>query len=167
MDTPATADTSINATVETGAAGPRALVAHLDDLKFVAGTARRWWTVHRVAWPELDVTVRGEHTGVTLRFDLTGYPATAPTAQPWDLPGNAPLPPQHWPQGPRASLVFNPDWSRAVGGALYLPFDRRAQTGHECWDTQFPEQTWHPNRSIRDYLLQVREILRNDERAPR
>lgn len=165
MHTPATTADTLSA--DTGAAGPRALAAHLDHPKFISGTARGWWTVHRVAWPVLDITVRGDHSAVSLRFDLTGYPAIAPTAQPWDLEGDQPLPPRHWPQGPRAAPVFNPQWSQAVGGALYLPFDRRAQAGHECWDTQFPEHIWHPNRSVRDYLLEVRAVLQYDERTPR
>lgn len=158
---------SIEASTDAESAGPRSLRAHVEDPKFVASAGRGWWTLLGVAWPTVDVTVRGDRFEVSLRFDLTGYPGVAPTARPWDSTVGQPLPPAQWPRGPRADAVFHQQWSVNMNGALYLPYDRAARPGHDGWDTQYPGHVWHAGRTIRDYLLLVRQILCHDERATR
>lgn len=141
--------------------GLRLLHQQLAEAKFTSGARRGWWRIEQLDWPALVVTVTIDVGELTLRVDLTGYPAQPPTAQPWDLPHDQPLPPTQWPTGPQTSMMLNPAWSASVGGALYFPYDRRAVAGHEVWRTQYPGHVWHAGRTLRDYLMLVRAVLRD------
>jgi hypothetical protein len=77
------------------------------------------------------------------RFECTGYPRQAVTAQPWDLATDAPLARYLWPRGKSIlPSVFRPDWQG--GTCLYLPCDRISMNGHEVWINQHPNRLWQP-----------------------
>jgi len=132
---------------------------HVTEPAFLAGQDNGRWRVVVVKWPLVTVLVRaGRDRMVGLRLDLNGYPAAAPTGAPWDVEADSPLPAGLWPVGPRTSMVFNPSWNPS---ALYHPFDRLAQLGHEGWSAQHPQHVWNPARTLTDYLKLVTDVLRD------
>lgn len=141
----------------------RSFRLHLAAGPYQAGAARGDWDCRRIDWPNAVLRVRAaQRSGApdcfALLFELTGYPREPPTAQPWDEAAHAPLARDLWPQGPRASMAFNPDWNPA---ALYIPCDRVPMRDHAAWVQQYPAYVWEPKRGIVKYLEVVREILRS------
>jgi hypothetical protein len=97
-----------------------------------------------------------------LRFELTDYPQTPPTAQPWDAVRNAPLDPARWPGGrSRIAPAFNPGWKG--GQCLYLPCDRLSIEGHDGWRSQHPLMIWSPAGDITQYLRIVHDLLTSSD----
>lgn len=136
---------------------------HLVGARFRAGVDRGDWRLvsDEWAWPHPLIAVSaaprvGGPGEVTLRFTVDGYPATAPTAAPWDAQANAPLAPQLWPSGGRTSLAFNPGWNAS---AIYIPCDRLAISGHDPWLQLHRGYVWAPGKDIVDYLLIIHDLL--------
>ncbi len=91
--------------------------AHIAAPAFQLGVETGRWRLVSVAWPNALVAVRaatrencpGEFS---LRFDLTNYPAAAPTATPWDTATDSMLPAHLRPKGNRVGMAFRSDWLR-------------------------------------------------------
>lgn len=140
--------------------------AHVEGVAFRSGIDRDRWgfpSVHSgMEWPHLVVWIEADNRFVgsghlDLRFDLTGYPATAPTALPWDVEKSEALPPEKWPKGPgNIARVFNPVWNR---NALYAPCDRVAMVGHDPWKTSLSQWWWTADSDITLYLEFVHRCL--------
>jgi hypothetical protein len=139
--------------------------AHLEGVPFRSGRDRERWGFPgepSVAWPHCILWVQCEprfsgSERVSLRFDATGYPASAPNAVPWDVEKNQVVPGDKWPKGPgNVSKVFNPSWN---GGALYAPCDRIAMAGHEAWKAAHPQWWWTADSEITLYLEFVHRCL--------
>lgn len=145
----------------------RAFEADVKSAVFRLGEAEGRWRLLKTVWPMavIALTARDDRQ-YALRFDLTGFPQTPPTARPWDAEKEAPLPFDRWPrsQGGRLGAVFNPGWKS--GNALYLPCDREAIAGHDNWRTQMPSKIWRPSLGITQYLEQVHELLNCRDYAP-
>jgi hypothetical protein len=134
---------------------------HLAAGPFQVGVDRGDWRLLSVEWPYAVIAVAapprpGAPDEIALRFELSGYPQRAPTAQPWDIAANATLADALWPIGGQASEVFNPGWRR---DALYIPCDHVALEGHDAWLTQHQPYLWHASRDISHYLRVVRDVL--------
>lgn len=155
------------ASVETdpsAAIGPdeRALVADLDDVRFLSGVDHGYWRL--VGRDKTVVTLElmartGRRIGVQL--DCAGYPGVAPTGRLWSIADDTPLPVDQWPTGGRCAEVFNPSWSQQFGGAFYYPYDRKALVGHEPWANQHTGHVWDSSKTVVDALFLLREILRS------
>ena len=135
---------------------------HVAAGPFQAGRDRGDWRLESIDWPHAVIAVAaparpGAPSEIALRFELTNYPQEAPTAQPWDIAANAPLPHALWPIGEQTSQVFNPGWNN--GAALYIPCDRQAIAGHDAWLTQHQPYLWRADRDITLYLRVVRDVL--------
>lgn len=145
----------------------RVFRAHVQAGPFQSGVERGHWRLLSIDWPYVTIAVRAAHREgapdeYALRFQLTGYPQNAPTAQPWDADHGVPLPPARWPNGrSRMTHVFRPDWQG--GGALYLPCDRVSIQGHDAWRTQHPHLIWRPTGDITQYLEVVHELLTSSD----
>ncbi len=144
----------------------RTFQAHLGRPSFTAGVDRCQWRLIEVAWPEAFMSVRaGPRPGAPddffFRFDLTGYPTTAPTAAPWDMNSAELLAPAMRPKGEIIGSVFRADWEG--GRALYAPFDRVALNGHPDWRTRYPAQSWNETEDIAFYLQQLWRLLNDDD----
>ena len=61
----------------------------------------------------------------------------------------------------RFAKVFRTDWNK--GRAFYHPYDRVAAEGHPDWRTQQPRLVWTSERSIVDYLEEIRSLLNSDD----
>ncbi|MGI8546811.1 MAG: DUF7665 family protein [Gemmatimonadaceae bacterium] len=144
----------------------RAFRLHVGGGAFLRGVVRGRWRLLSIAWPYALIAVRAadrEHgpRELVLRFELSNYPNTTPTAAPWDAERNAPLDPARWPTGrSRVAAAFNPGWNSQ---ALYLPCDRRAIAGHDAWRTQHPAMIWSPSGDITQYLRIVHELLNSSD----
>lgn len=150
-------------------AGPdeRALRADLAKPAFRLAQSEGRWRLIAIAWPAVLVgVVAADGTEFVLRFDCTGYPASAPTARPWDVDKSAPLPFDRWPgsKGGRVRAVFRPDWKD--GTALYLPCDRVSREGHDNWRNETPTMIWRSERGINQYLEIVHELLNCGDYQP-
>jgi hypothetical protein len=92
-------------------------------------------------------------------FNLEGYPAAAPTSHCWDPKTRAVLAEELWPRSrDPAELTFRQNWPGNGKRALYAPWDRIAQIGHE-WG-HLTGQMWNPEKhTIVDYLRLTYELL--------
>lgn len=150
------------AEMDAGTPDERTLRRHLADGAFRLGAARGRWRLVRIAWPHVVIAVTaaarvGSPSEYGFRFELTNYPQSPPTAQPWDLVYDRPLETTRWPTGrSRLAAAFNPGWNAQ---ALYLPCDRLAIQGHDAWRTQHPSMIWSPASDITLYLRVLHELL--------
>ncbi|HZW06081.1 MAG TPA: hypothetical protein VFF65_03070, partial [Phycisphaerales bacterium] len=126
----------------------------------------RWRHVGTV-WPHAVIAVSAPErpsapTEFGFRFELSGYRQALPTAQPWDLTANTPLPATKWPTGRSiVPSVFRPGWKG--GQCLYIPCDRLSMEGHDQWRNQHPSRLWQPARGIVCYLEQIYELLNQSD----
>lgn len=147
----------------------RAFAADLERAPFLLGLAEERWELVSVAGVIAVIRVRARDSRTyALRFDVSGYPQSPPTARLWDVQQDTPLDGARWPrsrsQG-RLSAVFRQDWKN--GTALYLPCDRNSIEGHDVWVSQLPSKIWRPSVGIVHYLEQVHELLQcADYEAP-
>lgn len=140
---------------------------HLEEAPFQSGCdAGKWGLVVKateIIWPHVLVWIRGDNLLVTsgrthLRFNLEGYPASAPTACPWDIERNEKSGANLRPKiKGKYAKVFRLDWQE--GAALYAPCDRIAMPGHEKWKSEFPSWWWQPHFTITNYLEFVHMCL--------
>jgi hypothetical protein len=144
----------------------RAFMHHLAGGPFLLGATRGRWRLVGVTWPHGVVAVtaaarEGSPPEYGFRFELTNYPQDPPTAEPWDLDGDCPLPPTRWPTGRfRLAAAFNPSWN---AHAIYIPCDRKAIRGHEAWITQHPWMIWSPEGDITQYLRVLHELINSGD----
>jgi hypothetical protein len=138
----------------------RTFRAHLLRPEFQAGVAAGRWRVIEIGWPTAVIAVSAAERAnspleFVLRFELSGYPAQAPTSIPFDSETGARLAPEKLPKGVRLSgnMAF-----RADTPGLYLPVDRSALNGHN-WRTW----RWDDSRDITFYLRLVHELLNAED----
>ncbi len=156
--------------MSTVVVGPdeRAVRAHFDGGRFRAGMAARQWRLLSFTWPYVLIAVSAAERANgpaewAIRFELTGYPHTAPTGGIWDPESDTSLAPDRRPKGQRAAQLFRADgW---VGGAtaMYAPWDRVGLQAHPEWANAYPMQAWNPTRDLSFVLEQVHEVLNADD----
>ena len=119
---------------------------HVSSDQFTDRVERgNWRVVGDIEWPHVLIAVSaaprdGAPEEFFLRFNLAGYPNSAPTATPWDPQKGDVLGEEQRPKGDRVGLVFRSDWEGGI--ALYAPFDRVALNSHGDWKSRYPRQTW-------------------------
>jgi hypothetical protein len=146
----------------------RAVCAHLTDGRFRAGTAAGRWRLLSLTWPHALVAIAaaerpGGPTEWVLRFELSGYPHTAPTGGLWDTGADISLPPHRRPKGERAAQLFRYDNWTGGATAMYAPWDRLGLQAHPEWADTYPMQAWKPTRDLSFVLEQVHEALNADD----
>ena len=142
----------------------RALHEHLRGGRFLDGVAAGRWRLISVSWPFATVAVSaaqrpGSPDEFVLRFELGGYPYTAPTGGVWDLATDSSLPAERRPKGVRAAPLFRTDGWTGGSTAMYAPWDRIALESHPGWAEQYPLQAWNPTRDLSFILSNVYEVL--------
>jgi hypothetical protein len=139
---------------------------HLAGGPFQSGVDRGRWRLVSVTWPYAVIAVgaagrTNASSEYAFRFELSNYPVTLPTAQPWNEKDNAPLAASSWPGGTgRVAYAFNPGYKG--GSCLYLPCDRSSIEGHDAWRTQHPEMIWDPKGDITQYLRIIHDLLHSE-----
>ena len=145
----------------------RVLRQHVASARFQEGVDRgRWQIVGDIAWPVVMIALKAgprdsAPSEYLLRFDLAGYPESAPTATPWNPTTGDVLESGLRPKGERVGHVFRTDWEG--GRALYAPFDRVALNGHSSWKTQHPQRVWDSSKDLAWLLQILHEMLNNDD----
>jgi hypothetical protein len=145
----------------------RVLRADLAAGPFQLGTCLSRWRHGAIEWPFAFIAVAaaerpGGPAEYWFRFECAGYPQEAPTARPWDIDANQPLPFPRWPAGrSRVPAVFRPDWRD--GACLYLPCDRVSIAGHADWRIQHPTLIWSPTRGVVMYLTELHALLNSSD----
>lgn len=135
--------------------------------EFRCGQVDGRWRLISQSWPHVVIAVSAaprpdSPVEFGLRFECSGYPQVAVTAQPWNLATDVPLAAHLWPRGKLIlPSVFRPEWKG--GTCLYLPCDRVSMNGHEVWVRQHPNRLWQPARGIICYLEQVHDLLNQDD----
>ncbi|MBP2157486.1 MULTISPECIES: hypothetical protein [Asticcacaulis] len=130
---------------------------------FRCGEIEGRWRHVSTTWPHTIIAVgadarSGAPDEYGFRFECCGYRQNPVTAQPWDIPGNRPLPFAQWPTGKTIlPSIFRPDWKG--GQCLYLPCDRFSIEGHDDWRNQHPSRLWQPRRGIICYLEQLYDLF--------
>lgn len=135
---------------------------HVEGGGFRAGELAGRWRLLSLEWPRALVAVSaaerpGSPGEFVLRLTLTGYPASGPTAAPWDVEHDTVLASALRPKGGRASTVFRTNWER--GEHLYAPWDGFALSRHQNWLSEAPELCWNSGRDIAFFLARVHDVL--------
>ena len=132
----------------------------LDDTNRLQG-------VPAIAWPNVVIWIAAaprlkSPDRYYFYFDLEGYPTAAPTAYCWDTATRKVLSDPQWPRSRDAEeLTFRQNWPGNGARALYAPWDRTAQAGHD-WG-HLTGQMWNPEKhTIVDYLRLTHELLNAD-----
>ena len=153
-------------TVKKMAPDERALRSHLEHPAFLEGVARgRWRVADQINWPYVLIAVSAapRENGPSeffFRFDLDGYPASAPTINLWDPEKGDKLGLEKRPKGEVVAHVFRTDWEE--GRAVYAPFDRIALKGHAKWPRKHPGQAWDPSKDLAWVIRQLHRWLNDD-----
>lgn len=146
----------------------RALRVHLAGGRFHAGAEAGRWRLLSLEWPIAIVAVSaaprdGAPSDFAIRFELSGYPNTAPTGGIWDVDADVSLPADRRPKGDRVAPLFRSDgW---VGGAtaMYAPWDRMGLQAHSDWLQKYPKSAWNAHRDLVFILENVHELLNADD----
>jgi hypothetical protein len=139
----------------------RALREHLASARFQAGVDAGRWHLISLSWPHAIIAVSAAPRNAApeefaLRFELTGYPPVAPTANPWDCETNSLLSASRRPKGDRVGRVFQSD-------QLYAPWDRAGLNSHSEWAQSHPRYAWNQRRDLTFYLANVFDLLNDDD----
>jgi hypothetical protein len=143
------------------------LELNLASAEYRCGSIEGRWRRVTTEWPFVVFAVaaperRNAPAEFGFRFECSEYRQVAPTAQPWDLKCDRPLPVSQWPTGRSiVPSVFRPTWKQ--GTCLYVPCDRVAMEGHDQWRNQHPARLWQPTRGIVCYLEQIYELLNQSD----
>ena len=135
--------------------------------EFRCGQFEGRWRLVAQAWPHVVIAVSAaprpnSPTEFGLRFECSGYPQQAVTAQPWNLATDGPLAAHMWPRGKLIlPSVFRPEGRG--GSCLSPPCARISMNGHAVWVKQPPYRLWQPARGIICYLEQVHDLLNQDD----
>jgi hypothetical protein len=146
----------------------RAVREHLRGGRFLAGVAANRWRLISVNWPIVLVAVsaaerRSSPTEFVLRFELTGYPHTAPTGGLWDLAADSSLPADRRPKGERPAQLFRTDGWTGGATAMYAPWDRMGLQAHPDWAQTYFSEAWNPTRDLSFILANVHKVLNSDD----
>lgn len=144
----------------------RAFRADANAPSFRAGVVRNDWSINRVSWPIVLITIAAAPRengpdGFTLRCDFTNYPADAPTASPWDVTRDTALTESQRPKGEDVGMVFRSNWEE--GRALYAGYDRIALVGHPNWVTEHPNAIWTSDRDLTWWVSRIWDLLNSDD----
>ena len=146
----------------------RALDEHLRGGCFRSGVAAGRWRLISVAWPFALVAVSAAErpdspNEFVLRFELTGYPHTAPTGGLWDVDSDSSLPTDRRPKGDGAAQIFRSDGWAGGATAMYAPWDRMGLQAHGEWAQKHPYDAWNSTRDLSFILAKVHEVLDADD----
>lgn len=146
----------------------RAVRAHLDSGRFQAGVEAGRWRLVSLEWPIAIISVSAAPreeapSEFPIRFELNGYPNTAPTGGIWDLDAGTILAAEKRPKGERVAMVFRFDGAGCGPTAMYAPWDRMGLQAHPDWATSARHLAWHPGRDLTFALEHIHELFNSDD----
>ena len=137
-----------------------AIAADLASPRFRVGVVRGHWRQVSYSFPVLTMAVAAiepDRSGseYVFRFELTGFPGTAPEVQIWDCDANAVLAQNRRPKGSARVLEAFKVWGP---GTVYRPWERQSGA-HNEWAKKYPELAWHPKRDLAFVLEDIHGLL--------
>jgi hypothetical protein len=134
--------------------------------RFRAGVLRKHWRRVSFDFPVLIIAVAAvEPNGIAseycFRFDLSGFPGTAPAVQIWDCATNALLSVNCRPQGSQRVLEAFKNWGPDT---IYRPWERTSG-GHNNWAQSHPHLAWHSKRDLTFILEDLHGLLTANDAA--
>lgn len=144
----------------SGDLAEKTVAADLASPRFRVGERRGHWRKVSYEFPILIVAIAaiepdGKSSEYSFRFELTGFPGTAPEVKIWDLATDALLSTDKRPKGShRVNEAFKP-WGN---GSIYRPWDRHGRL-HNNWETAHPDLAWHPRRDLTFILEDLHGLL--------
>jgi hypothetical protein len=144
----------------------RAVLADLSSARFRVGVTRGHWRQVSYAFPFLIVAVAavetdGSYSEYFFRFELTGFPGTAPEVKIWDCTKNTALATDKRPKGSgRVTEAFKA-WGNDT---VYRPWDRQGG-GHNNWATSHPSLAWNSHRDLTFILEDLHGLLTSNAAA--
>jgi hypothetical protein len=137
--------------------------ADLHSPQFRVGVKKGLWRIVSYNFPILVVGISatepdGKETEYVFRFELTGFPNTAPLVHIWDLSTNDLLAVEKRPKGSQKVLTSFEQWGNGNRGSVYRPWDRESGN-HNNWNSTYPNFAWAPNRNLSFALEDLHEIL--------
>lgn len=132
----------------------------LTSPRFRRGEVSKYWRKISFDFPILVMAISGIDTGGNcceyfFRFELTGFPGTAPEAKIWDISANAPLATDLRPKGSERVVKAFQDWGEK---SVYRPWDRHSGN-HNNFSTNFPDLAWHSKRDLTFILEDIHGLL--------
>jgi hypothetical protein len=144
----------------------KAVNADLASARFRVGEKRGHWRKITYEFPILVVGVSAVEPDGTLseyffRFDLSGFPGTAPEVKIWDCETGAALSPAKRPKGSHRVAEAFKTWGNDT---VYRPWDREGGQ-HNNWATTHPELAWHSKRELTFILGDLHGLLTSNATA--
>lgn len=138
-----------------------AVSVDLAAARFRAGVARRQWRVISYEYPLLVVGIAavepdGTASEHAFRFELTGFPGTAPHALIWDATASAHLPVSRRPKGSARVIEAFKDWT--APHPVYRPWERISGQ-HNNFAQAHPDLAWHAKRDLAFILEDLYGLL--------
>lgn len=144
----------------------QAVDADLASAAFRAGVSRAQWRQISYAYPLLCLAVSavepdGTNSEYSFRFELSGYPATAPMVTIWDTESNAALEPTRRPKGTTRVVEAFKKWGNDT---VYRPWERMAGA-HNNWSTTHSGLAWNSSRRLTFILEDIHGLLTSNALA--
>jgi hypothetical protein len=144
----------------------KAVAADLASPRFRVGVKRGHWRQVSYAFPVLIVAVLAiepdsSSSEYSFRFELTGFPGTAPEVKIWDCATDALLPTGKRLKGSNRVAEAFKSWGSET---VYRPWDRHGGT-HNNWATAHPVLAWHPKRDLAFVLEDLHGLLTSNAAA--
>ena len=138
----------------------------LTSAAFKAGVNRLQWRQLSYAYSILYIGVSaiesdGSSSEYSFRFDVSGFPGTAPQVTIWDLESNAALEPTKRPKGSARVVEAFKRWGNDT---IYRPWDRQAGP-HNNWSATYPALAWYPSRHLTFILEDLHGLLTSNALA--
>lgn len=143
-----------------------AVAADMASARFRAGVVRRQWRVVFYDFPILILAVvaiepDGSASEYHFRFELTGFPGSAPEVRIWDSAARAQLSPVRRPKGSARVVEAFKSWGPET---VYRPWERQSGA-HNDWATKYPALAWHCRRDLAFILEDLHGLLTSNASA--
>lgn len=137
-----------------------AVARDLASTRFKLGVRRGYWRVVQYGFPLLKVAVAsigadGSPEEHFFRFELNGFPSTAPMVQIWSAENDQLLDSALRPTG---TLRVNEAFKHWGNNTVYRPWERLSGA-HNNWTQSYPNLAWHPRRDLTFILEDIHELL--------
>jgi hypothetical protein len=144
----------------------RAVAADLASARFRVGVRRGDWRLVSYSFPFLIIAVAacepdGSSCEYSFRFELTGFPGSAPEVQIWDCGSGAALESGKRPKGSNRVTEAFKSWGNET---VYRPWDRKGGV-HNNWSTSHPSLAWNPSRDLTFILEDLHGLLTSNAAA--
>ena len=143
-----------------------AVTADLASARFRVGVKRGHWREVSYVFPILVIAVaavepNGNPSEYAFRFEMSGFPGTAPDVRIWDCATDVLLAVDLRPKGSRRVTEAFKSWGNQT---VYRPWDRLAGA-HNNWSSGYPDLAWNAKRDLTFILEDLYGLLTSNTTA--